>query len=188
MTNYVVQTGNCLNVSLVANGGTGYTWVLTALPAGLGLVDITTTVSSKLPLYGGPVTYTFTFAGIAKGKGKLAFELLRVWEPQDPADKQEDTVEITDSPADAAKSEAGRNTFAPLAYIACEGEHEGKVVLHSSANCTTKYGAPTGTGECRTLYGMPVMPYGFPPVTDYGIPPHHQIVPMYIVVTKPEKK
>lgn len=161
MSTITVQVGHCFVVPLTTHAGTGYDWALTGLPAGLALVD---TTSQPAKLAGGPVTASFTFLGLAKGTGKLSFALLRPWEPDHPADTRVIEVVVVDKIEDAARSEAGAETFLPLAAIACEGEHAGKITLKSSTNCLVKYGYYPGHPECVLKYGFPVNTlYGYPP-------------------------
>jgi hypothetical protein len=163
VSSIIAHVGHAFEVALYSHGGsTGYSWVLTALPAGAALTGVDT-APPKPGLAGGAERQTFTFLGIASSKGTLTFELLRSWEPDKPADKRSYDVKVLAAgeaaqPA-AAETEgallaaAGNESFPPIVFAACEGEHAGKVVLPSRSNCVIPYGFPA-----NVKYGFPVTP------------------------------
>lgn len=155
-TSIAAHIGRSFEVTLYTHSGTGYLWCLTALPKGVALVDVSDTVM-KPGLPGGSLRQVFTFLGTAAGGGELAFELLRSWEPEAPADKRSYTVKVTKDVEGAMKAVAGQESFPPVLVAECCGEHEDKVVLPSTANCAIPYGVLPGTGIALS-YGFPVMP------------------------------
>lgn len=168
MSSTKIPVGQYFQKTLTTHSGTGYTWVLTSLPPGLALTEITTATIGKQIMPGGPLSETFTFLGIAKGAGKLSFSLIRPWEPTEAIDTLTLEVEVVELEK-AAEAVAGHDTFLPLVSVACEGEHEGKIVLQSAANCQLKYGYFPGHHGCILKYGIPVRTlYGYPPPDDHG--------------------
>jgi predicted secreted protein len=183
MPKIIVQVGQARDIPLKTNAGTGFTWVLTELPAGLSLMDVSTASSAKLGVVGGPITETFTFVGLTKGKGKLTFALIRPWVPIETADTRSFDVVIVENVEEAMADEAGHDNYLPIPVIACEGENKDQLVISSTSRCILKYGAIPPDTNCQLLYGIPITAL-------YAVHPHHHgPIARYMVrpPTTPEK-
>jgi hypothetical protein len=115
----IAHVGRSFEIHRYASpGSTGYTWVLTSLPTGVGLVDVTSTpVGPQLP--GSQSRQTFTFIGLGKGQRELSFKLLRLWEPDQPADArsyQVDVISEVAQVADAMQAATGNASFLPVHF------------------------------------------------------------------------
>lgn len=175
MPKIVLQVGQCRDIALKTHAGTGFSWVLTALPEGLSLMDIATSSSAKVGVVGGPITETFTLFGLAKGSGQLTFALIRPLAPVEIADTRTYHVDIVEDAETAMANEAGQDNYLPMAIVACEGDDKDAVMLKSDANCVVKYGMIPPDKQCLLKYGFPVQPlYGvWPdgPVARYMVRP-----------------
>lgn len=171
MPKITAHVGRTFEVTLYSHGGTGYSWCLTALPKGVALLDVgESAVKPGLP--GGAVRQIFTFLGTDAGAGDLAFELLRPWEPANPADQRTYKVTVEKDVEANMKAAAGQESFPPLLTAMCDGEHDGKVLMESSTNCTLKYGIPPhGGGHCTMMYAVPVTTMGGPIIAKYMAQP-----------------
>ncbi|MCI5165904.1 MAG: hypothetical protein D3903_07375, partial [Candidatus Electrothrix sp. GM3_4] len=97
--NVHVEIGSSFEIHLYSRGGsTGYLWYLSEMPKGLVLVSTSATpVPPVMP--GSQTRQSFTFLATAKAEGPLSFELLRIWNPTEPADTR--TYTVIASAADA---------------------------------------------------------------------------------------
>jgi hypothetical protein len=172
--NIVAHVGRSFEVTLYASpGSTGYSWVLTGLPPAVGLTDVSLTPVA--PIQPGSVSrQIFTFLGLAVGGGALSFDLVRTWEPDKPADKRIYTVAVLSEVAEAAdamQAVAGNESFPSVVFGVCEGEHEGKVMIDSRANCVAPNSSDS-TLPVNVKYGIPVAPV-------YGARPPEAVVMLY---------
>jgi hypothetical protein len=153
-----VQIGKCFDVSQYAHGGTGYTWLLTGLPKGIALFDVSSGAVGKTGEFvaGGPVRQVFTFLGTGVGKGVLSFALLRPWLPGEPADTRTYTVTVVADAEAEMRGAAGQESFPPMVAAVSSGEHKGKTVIESKANCVLKYGILPHDSNCNVRYGFPI--------------------------------
>ena len=83
---FVVRDGDRLDVSLVANPTTGYSWEPGPLPEGLELVSSDFEESGG-SLVGAPGMQLFIFDVVAPGGGILRFEYVRVFDDPVVADQ-----------------------------------------------------------------------------------------------------
>jgi hypothetical protein len=174
------HVGRIFEVSLYSHAGTGYVWMLTRLPHNghtdsVALVEMDST-PLKSAVAGGPVRQTFTFVGIAEGDGTLSFQLLRPWEPGEPADTRDYEVTVKSDIEEDLRAAAGNESFPPVVYSVCLGDDQGKPMLDSRHNCRTMYGITAGL-----KYGIPIEPaYGVPmPMYNVNVP----LAPLYNVNT-----
>lgn len=165
-----VQVGHSADVVLFLSSGTGYTWVLTALPDCLGLMDVASSGTSASP--GGVNQESFTFAAVKAGSGQLVFQLLRPWDPAQPADTRNFQVKVEPASKTTAALEAsmGKGNFLPP-------------MVHTTVmDPCMPYGFPNCGTDVRALYNYPIdhhpisLKYGYPIPLKYGYP-----VPMYAI-------
>jgi hypothetical protein len=144
------------------SGSTGYDWYLSALPAGLVLID-----TRKEPMIRGqviaPMRAIFTFAADKIGKYTLVFKKLRIWEIDIPVEIMEYQVEVGEV---GMERHLGSDKFVDLATH-----------MEHFAGPITPYGFPVADrcvphGTIHPLYGYPPLHllYGFPPDIKYGFP------------------
>lgn len=154
------HVGRTFEITLYGHAGTGYSWCLATITGPVALIEVSTTaVPPVLP--GGAQRTTFTFIGTGTGPASADFALLRPWEPQEPADTRSYAISVEADVQANLERAAGNESFPPLVVAQCDGEHEGKVLMDSRANCTLKYGIPAtdnANGPCVLKYGFPVTP------------------------------
>jgi predicted secreted protein len=81
----VSEIGREVIVDLPANGGTGYTWSMTAHSEGIELTKPPTTEPVRSNLPGGPTLTSFTLKMTGTGRQTARLELARTWEAETPA-------------------------------------------------------------------------------------------------------
>lgn len=149
-------------VKLICTSGTGYSWVLTSMPACVGLMDVSA-APVGLPLPGAMLVETFTFIGLKTGDGMLEFHLIRPWQPNAPMDVRKVKVFVEPAiqlSADLEES-IGKGQFLPP-------------LTHTTVmDPMPAYGypVPTTDAQVRPLYAYPMDGTQYPPLLKYGYPP-----------------
>lgn len=148
-----------------SSSGTGYVWMLAALPPGALLESIQTS-SSGAP--GAPLTTTFVIVGAADGLGTLRFVLVRPWQPANVMGEQSYQVRIGHSspimPLYAAALQHAKSSgdVARMRELASQAQQQ----LGSSADIAKALGEvqqelnARGAGGGALRGSHPIPPYG----------------------------
>jgi predicted secreted protein len=174
-----VAAGTTFKVTLECNpGSTGYSWALAHMPDSVNLLDISYEISTSLT-FGATSNQAFTFAALDPCQDSLKFNLLRPWEPSNPAEQRVYPLTICEpvkTEADELNALTGKDKFAdPCAASNCYStnfaarpymapfSYSGPVALYMPP-CPNMTPVPN---ECMTAGGVK---YGPPAIYKYAAP------------------
>jgi hypothetical protein len=167
-----VKVGETFEASMYCQSGTGYGWYVAGMPPGVALLG---SASAPVPpaAPGGSVRTMFTFVASTAAAGEtgtLIFQLLRPWDPTNPADQRVYTIKVLPaggaSLSDELKSIGGKGRFVAQPPFR---SHLPPVVV--------EYGVFSEAASRANAGAVPdafvIKPYGFPPLgmPPYGYPP-----------------
>jgi hypothetical protein len=146
--------GQTINVNLQSmSGSTGYTWQISSL-SGINLVSAEIIPGSMIV----PTNYIFNFFAVKTGTGKVEFNLIAPWRPEEPA--QTIIYEIVIKEKEKTPSEDIESAMKNTGFTSS-----------NINNPYMPYGFPADFANAQILkYGIPTVKYGISCIQQKDIP------------------